>query len=80
MASKIARRSKTMGDKAATESVYLTIYTNKWPDDGFEIGGVYATEALAEEAAENHTDVTKMSELGWENVAVVERELEEHER
>ena len=55
----------------------MTVYTNKWPDDGFEIGGVYASESLAEEAAETHADAEQMTELGWENVAVSEFEVQE---
>jgi hypothetical protein len=62
-----------------TETVYLTVYTNKWPDDGFEIGGVYATESFAEEAAEDHADADQMRELGWENVAVREFEVRKGE-
>lgn len=58
-------------------AVYLTIYTNKWPEDGFEIGGVYASEMDAEAAAETHADVDKMKHLGWANVAVVERTVVE---
>jgi G:T-mismatch repair DNA endonuclease (very short patch repair protein) len=40
---------------------------------------VYATESLAEEAAEDHADADQMRELGWENVAVREFEIQERE-
>jgi hypothetical protein len=61
------------------QTVYVTVYTNKWPDDGFEIGGVYGSESLAEKAAETHADAEQMTELGWENVAVREFEVQERE-
>jgi hypothetical protein len=46
-----------------TEYVYLTVYTNRYPDDGFEIGGAYRNEELAVKMAEERRD----NEYGWEN-------------
>jgi len=54
-----------------TETVYVTVYNGRWPEDGFEIGSVYTSEAEAEEAIENRED----AEYTWSNGHAYEREL-----
>jgi hypothetical protein len=52
-------------------SVFVTVYHNQYPDDGFAIGDVYLDEERAEEVAEEQSDI----EIEWEGGYVYEREL-----
>lgn len=54
-----------------TENVYVTIYQNQYPDDGFAVGDVYHDEVAAEEAASRQVDI----DSGWEHGYVIERPL-----
>lgn len=55
-------------------SVYIVVYTNRYHEDGFEIGGVYPTEERAEEAGEDQECSTRR--LPWDNYSVVEKEVQ----
>jgi len=50
------------------EAVYVTEYYNKYPDDGYELGGAYATEALAHTVAEQRLD----ADYRWSDYSVSE--------
>lgn len=52
-------------------TVFVTLYNGRWPEDGFEVGDVYTSEAEAEAAIENRED----AEHSWSRGYVVEREL-----
>lgn len=55
------------------QTVYVVTYRNQWPDDGFELGGVYATEAEAEKAGGER----RCARSGWQNYSVSERIVQE---
>jgi len=50
------------------EAVYVTEYYNKYPDDGYELGGAYNSEALAHKVAEERLD----ADYRWANHSVCE--------
>lgn len=54
-----------------TEKIYLTVYTNRWPEDGFEIGGAYRSEEKAVKMAEERRD----NEYGWSSYHIKELKL-----
>ena len=56
-----------------SENVYIVMYNGRWPEDGSELGGVYADEETAKEAAKEQ----RCSELegGWYNAYVLGREV-----
>lgn len=50
------------------DTAYVVTYTNQWPDDGFELGGVYKDYDKAQEAANNR----EHCDMGWEYAGVRE--------
>lgn len=54
------------------QPVWIVTYTNKWPEDGFELGGVYATEAAAERAGDSRA----CAERDWDFYSVSERTVQ----
>ena len=50
-------------------TVYVVTYFNRYPDDGFELGGVYSSERSAEVAGEEQ----RCAERDWESYTVNER-------
>jgi len=55
-------------------NVYAVVYTNRYHEDGFEIGGVYLDEEHAEEAGQDREGSSK-SVGEWDNYHVQEHEV-----
>jgi hypothetical protein len=53
--------------------VFITVYHNRYPDDGFAIGDVYFDKQEAEEVSAEQSDIDR----GYEGGYVYERELNE---
>ena len=55
-----------------TERVWIVVYNAKWPEGGYEIGGVYSSEEEANQAAEEQ----RCADREWFNSYVLEREVQ----
>jgi hypothetical protein len=58
-------------DLPTHEVLFLTVYFNEYPEDGYEIGGIYTSREKAKEVAEEQSDI----DMGWENSSVIQRDL-----